>query len=73
VTPPTPKTPATQTLDCADAAKYIGLSVWWLKMARRHKRGPAFLRIGRTIRYRVTDLDRWLAAHVIQTNDSRAS
>jgi hypothetical protein len=29
-------------------------------------RGPAFVRLERTIRYRVCDLDAWLEAHVVQ-------
>ena len=68
----TPPKPA-NTLSAADAATYIGFSLWWLKQARRQKRGPAFMRIGRAIRYRVADLDRWLDAHVVQTRESRAS
>jgi len=66
VTPLLPK----PTLNCADAAKYVGLSVWWMKQARRTGRGPAYLRIGRTIRYRVDDLDDWIRAHRVRTRES---
>lgn len=69
MTPPTPATPA-HTLNCADAANYIGFSVWWLKNARRTGRGPAYIRADRAIRYRVKDLDAWLAAHVVKTRES---
>jgi hypothetical protein len=69
VTPPTPP----HTLSCADTSHYIGLGLWWLKQARRKGTGPAYIRIGRTIRYRVADLDAWLLKHRIETRESRAS
>jgi hypothetical protein len=56
-----------------DAAEYIGLSIAYLRAARRLGRGPAYLRLGRSIRYRVVDLDRWLTAHLVSTRESRAS
>ena len=40
-----------------DAAPYIGLSRTWLRAARRTGRGPAFVRYGRAVRYRIEDLD----------------
>lgn len=49
-----------------DAAKYIGMSVAFLRADRMNgplpnrTPGPPFLKIGRSIRYRVTDLDDWL-------------
>ena len=48
-------------LNEAQAAEYIGvrphtLSVW--RCTRRH--GIAYIRVGRLIRYRRLDLDRWL-------------
>jgi Helix-turn-helix domain len=70
---PAPKTPPAPTLSCSDAATYLGLSLWWLKNARRKGTGPAYLRIGRTIRYRVTDLDEWQLKHRVETRESRAS
>lgn len=65
-----PTTPA-QTIAEPDASRYVGLSVAYLRQARRLGRGPAYLRIGRTIRYCIADLDQWLAAHRVQTRESR--
>jgi predicted DNA-binding transcriptional regulator AlpA len=65
-------TPAT-TVSERDGSHYIGLSVAYLRKARRQGRGPAYLRIGRTIRYRIADLDAWLDAHRVVTRESRAS
>jgi len=40
-----------QLLDTAGAAKFIGLSVWWLVKARSNGTGPNFIKIGRAVRY----------------------
>ncbi|HEX4568337.1 MAG TPA: hypothetical protein VH138_17005 [Vicinamibacterales bacterium] len=34
-----------------DAARFVGYSIAFLRMARQKNRGPAFIRIGRSIRY----------------------
>jgi predicted DNA-binding transcriptional regulator AlpA len=50
-----------------DSATYIGMSQAWLRQDRRRKaderRGPSFIKVGRSIRYRLIDLDQWLANH----------
>jgi predicted DNA-binding transcriptional regulator AlpA len=47
------------------AAAYTGMSRSWLRQARMtgNPEGPPFLRIGRAIRYRQSDLDTWFAEH----------
>jgi excisionase family DNA binding protein len=47
----------------ADAAPYLGCSHAYLRQARARGEGPAYVQLGRAIRYRVTDLDAWIAAH----------
>lgn len=50
----------------SEAAKYIGMSSSFLNADRsnghRKKRtkGPAFIKLGRSVRYRKDDLDEWL-------------
>lgn len=55
-----------------DAARYIGMSVPYLRQARMRARGPAYYRIGRSIRYGVSDLDAWLSTHRVTTRDQAA-
>ena len=49
-----------------EAAKYIGMSKSFLNADRTNgyrknrTKGPIFLKLGRSIRYRKTDLDHWL-------------
>jgi hypothetical protein len=55
-----------------DAAPYIGMSVPFLRAARLGRtEGPAFIRIGRAIRYRVQDLDAFIAARRIERRPGR--
>ena len=54
-----------QSLNETDAAAYLDTSRDYLKKKRRFGGGPPFVRIGRMIRYRVVDLDRWLEAHLV--------
>jgi predicted DNA-binding transcriptional regulator AlpA len=58
---------STTTLREPDAAAYIGLSRAFLRAARlgRGTPGPAYVRIGRAVRYRVRDLDAFLEQHVV--------
>jgi hypothetical protein len=53
-----------------DASKYIGYSVAWLRQRRcRHDGGPAYIKCGRSIRYRIVDLDAYLAAHRVEPRE----
>lgn len=60
-----------------EAAKYIGMSIAWLRQCRMQGRGPVYMRMGggavgsdekgRAIRYRLADLDAYLDAHRVPT------
>lgn len=47
-------------LDETAAAEYVGLKAQTLRKWRGRARGPVFYRVGVAIRYRVSDLNRWL-------------
>jgi predicted DNA-binding transcriptional regulator AlpA len=66
VTPPKPS----NSIPEDDAAAYIGMTVAYLRKARQQGRGPTYLRLGRSIRYRTPDLDAWLEKHVVRTRES---
>lgn len=65
ITPVTtePRPPA--VTDTAGAATYLGVSESQLNAWRAAGEGPRFVRMGRLVRYRFTDLDRYLAANVV--------
>ena len=58
-------------MDEKDAARYVGMSVAYLRKSRmegnRKKRTPAppYIKIGRSVRYLLRDLDEWLLANRI--------
>lgn len=58
--------PMRRALSCKEAAIYIGMGTSWLAHGRveGNREGrihhPPFIKIGRTIRYLVEDLDKWL-------------
>ena len=55
-----------QILNEADTARYIGMSRIWLRISRMRGTGPAYIRIGRAIRYAVSDLDMFLETHRVR-------
>jgi hypothetical protein len=46
-----------------DAAGRLGLKVATLRAWRHQRRGPAFVRLGRAVRYLPSDLDEFLRAN----------
>jgi hypothetical protein len=69
-------------LDLVDevaAAKYIAMSVAFLRAARCHGRlghrtpPPPHLQLGRAIRYAISDLDAWLAARRVDPAATRSA
>ena len=64
--PATTALTASPFLSEADAARYINMSIFFLRQARVQGRGPAFLRFGRAIRYRLSDLEAWLAGRTVR-------
>lgn len=59
------------------AAKYIGMSVPFLRQSRMEDAletrtpGPPYLKVGRAVRYLLEDLDAWLAAHRVEQAKER--
>jgi excisionase family DNA binding protein len=55
--------PSHESLTETEAAARLGLKVATLRAWRHQGRGPAFVRLGRAIRYLSTDIDEFLAAN----------
>jgi predicted DNA-binding transcriptional regulator AlpA len=56
-----------------EAGEYVGCSAAALRAWRKSGRGPRFFRAGRLIRYRIQDLDEWIALHLHPDGVSRGS
>ena len=59
-------------LDTTAAAARIGLSRSTLEKLRVYGGGPPYLKLGRLVRYRVTDLDAWLAERMVANTSEKA-
>jgi predicted DNA-binding transcriptional regulator AlpA len=53
-------------LKTKEAAEHIGMSYRWLEVARTRGdgSGPRYIKLKRTVRYRPSDLDSFMASHV---------
>ena len=61
VSTPTP----TASVESAAAAPMIGVEPETLKLWRRKGIGPAYVKFGNRVRYRVSDIEAWLDAHTV--------
>lgn len=50
-------------LNTPEAAEYLSISPQFLEAARVKGGGPAFIKVGRSVRYAVADLDAWMASN----------
>jgi excisionase family DNA binding protein len=60
-----------QVIDTPGAAKYLGLSPATLETMRSKGRGPKFVKLGTAVRYRLSDLDEYLSARVVQSTSAQ--
>jgi excisionase family DNA binding protein len=58
-------------LDQREAAQILKISVRTLERHRAAGTGPRFLRLGRLVRYRASDLEEWIA-HSLHSSTSDA-
>lgn len=54
-----------------EAAHFLRLSHSWLAKSRMHADGPPFVKLGRAVRYRETDLVRWLRSRARLSTSER--
>ncbi|MGV9672467.1 MULTISPECIES: helix-turn-helix transcriptional regulator [unclassified Gordonia (in: high G+C Gram-positive bacteria)] len=52
-------------LNTKQAAEYVGLAFQTMSNMRWRGDGPAYVKMGRTVRYRRADLDAWVASQVV--------
>ena len=55
-----------------ETAEHIGISLSGLRKWRNDGRGPAYVRLGRLIRYRRTDIEEWLEKRMISPAEPKA-
>lgn len=58
-------------LDTPRAARHLGVSIGRLEVWRCHGGGPPYSKIGRIVRYKVSELDAWMRRHRACEGDAR--
>lgn len=61
------------TVDTEGASQHLGLAVSTLEKLRVSGGGPRFVKMGRAVRYRLSDLEEYLAERVVESTSQRAA
>lgn len=64
---------ATEIMTVIEAAGYVRLAETTLNKMRVAGTGPQFLKMGKAVRYRRSDLDDWIGAKVVRSTSERAA
>lgn len=59
--------------DTPKAAEYITLAPGTLERLRVQGSGPPYLKLGRSVRYRRTDLDQWMESRLTSSTSEQAA
>ncbi len=49
-----------------EAARRVGVSVAWFQQKRTTGGGPPYIKVGRSVRYRISDLNHWFALNKVE-------
>lgn len=60
-------------LNTNEAANYITLAAGTLERLRVQGSGPRYLKLGRSVRYRQTDLDQWMESRLTNSTSEQAA
>lgn len=59
-------------VDEREASRLTGIAVPTLQKYRVHGTGPKFVKLGRSVRYRVSDLEAYVAERVVSSTSEAA-
>ncbi len=60
-------------LNTEGAARYLSLAESTLEKARVTGSGPRYLKLGRAVRYRLCDLDAWMAQRTVASTSEQVA
>jgi excisionase family DNA binding protein len=63
----------TAVMNTPRAAQYLGLSLPTLTRMRVDGDGPKYVKMGRAVRYRIADLDAWMADRVVSSTSQKVA
>ena len=56
-----------EVIDTFRTSKYLGLAMSTLEKLRVTGGGPRYFKLGRSVRYKTTDLDAWMAERMVHS------
>jgi predicted DNA-binding transcriptional regulator AlpA len=56
-----------EVLNERQVQQIYGFTIPYLRRARRERRGPRFLKLGKLVRYRRSDIESFLSANAVET------
>ena len=62
-----PAEPAGQLLTTDQVAEILGVKPLTLVRWRHSRKGPSFIKVGGSVRYRSADVDQWVAGQKVET------
>lgn len=60
-------------IDTDGAARHVGVSVSTMEKLRVYGDGCPYSKRGRSVRYRISDLDAWMSSRVIETTSQKVA
>ena len=57
-----------EILNERQVGEIYGFTIPYLRRARRERRGPRFLKLGKLVRYRRSDIESFLSANAVETS-----
>ncbi len=60
-------------IDTEAAAAHVGLAVSTLEKLRVYGDGCPYSKRGRSVRYKISDLDKWMASRLVETTSQKAA
>lgn len=60
-------------VDTVQAAKFIGLAKPTLDKMRLVGNGPPYVKMGKSVRYRIEDLESWVASRIVTSTSQKAA
>jgi excisionase family DNA binding protein len=60
----------TQLLDQREAARLLNLSIRTMERMRLQGGGPLYVKCGRSVRYRTSDIEAWIAERIVSSTSA---
>lgn len=60
-------------VDTEEAAAYVGQAASTLEKLRVYGNGCPYSKRGRSVRYKISDLDKWMASRMVETTSQKAA